>query len=419
MTAPSHVWRSKGEKRTITWNYEPTSELLQYLESMRDAVRYALQVAYRDALGEAKRIPSPIQLRREIRTWFFSKHDYARHHINPVCRVAVAALRSYKKNHHGDLRIPEIKKLAMRIDAELLKIVDGKVRITLQPNTYAWIHINTANKRYGEYSKGRPSELLITDKKVCLTFVVGLDEKPLGEKLVASDLNFKSLDMTTATRVPAAGLIAVKSEPLHRIVQIQNDFSRRRERLQEHIRNPLKRKEKLQETRGRERKRIKDALHKLSTTHVKENPNSSFIFENLKGIRRGGENKGSHFRKYLNRWPYRMYQSFVDYKSPNKTLYASPRGTSSECPVCGGKLEHPTWAMSRCKNCGVDYDRNRLASLAILLRGLRLCGQPFAVSADASWQHMRDEYLPTFMRPEDERVSWTESVAYAPNGTKS
>jgi len=39
--------------------------------------------------------------------------------------------------------------------------------------------------------------------------------------------------------------------------------------------------------------------------------------------------------------------------------------------------------VSRCEKCGADYGRNRLASLAILLRGLRLCGQPFAVSADA------------------------------------
>jgi len=51
--------------------------------------------------------------------------------------------------------------------------------------------------------------------------------------------------------------------------------------------------------------------------------------------------------------------------------------------------------VSRCDKCGVDYDRNRPASLAILLRGLRLCGQPFAVSAGTSWQLLRDEYLYT------------------------
>ncbi|WP_337860418.1 zinc ribbon domain-containing protein [Ferroplasma sp.] len=74
-------------------------------------------------------------------------------------------------------------------------------------------------------------------------------------------------------------------------------------------------------------------------------------------------------------------------------MIQSPRGTSSECPVCGGKLKHPAWKISRCTNCGQDYNRDRLASLAIALRGLDLCGEPFPVSASASWQSMKDEYL--------------------------
>jgi len=84
-------------------------------------------------------------------------------------------------------------------------------------------------------------------------------------------------------------------------------------------------------------------LHKLSTEQVRKNPNTSFIFEKLTGIR---ENKNAErsrkLRTYLNRWPYRIYQSMVEYKSPNKTIYVNPGGTSSRCPVCGDKLEHPT-----------------------------------------------------------------------------
>ncbi len=42
--------------------------------------------------------------------------------------------------------------------------------------------------------------------------------------------------------------------------------------------------------------------------------------------------------------------------------------------------------VSRRVKCAVDHGRDRLASLAILSRRLRLCGQPFAASAEASWQ---------------------------------
>jgi transposase len=46
-----------------------------------------------------------------------------------------------------------------------------------------------------------------------------------------------------------------------------------------------------------------------------------------------------------------------------------------------------------CPTCDANYDRDRLASLAIARRGARLCGQPFSVSEDASWRLVRDEYL--------------------------
>ncbi|MBI2649321.1 MAG: IS200/IS605 family element transposase accessory protein TnpB [Thaumarchaeota archaeon] len=401
----------------MVWYYEPSDEMTKYLHNMQDAIKYALQVAYRMSVRDhEKGVPSPIAVRREVRDWFYSRYDYARHHVNPVCRAAVAMLRSYRKNHHGELRIPEVKRLAMRIDAELFRVVDGKLRITMQPDQYVWLPINTSNKHYEEDSRGRASELLITGRRVCLTFIVSEEKKPLGEKLAASDLNFKSIDSTKASSLGGQpALTGVETQPLKEIVRIQNDFSKRRRALQKHVRNPQKRAKKLREARGRQRNRVRDALHKLSTKQVKQNPDASFIFENLRGIRKNGETKSKKFRTYLNRWPYRLYQSMVEYKSQNRTLYVSPRGTSSECPVCGGKLEHPAWAVSRCATCGVDYDRDRLASLAILCRGMRLCGRPFAVSADASWRLLKDEYLYTPATPERGRAGRTE-VADAPNG---
>jgi putative transposase len=410
----SHPWRSKGEKRTIVWSYEPSESLAQYLHDMQDAIRYVLQFAYRMAVREGK-IPSPIALRREVRSWFCSRYDYARHHINPICRTAVAMLRSYRKKNH-QLRVPEAKKLAMRIDGELFKIVDDKIRITLQPNKYVWIPINSKNKHYGEYSKRKVSELLITDRKVCLTFVIGDGGKPLEARFIAFDLNFNEIASTTAS-LSGGGvkLQGVFVESIKKVSQIQSDFSRRRRSIQLRIKNPQKRLKKLKETRGRQRNRIKDALHKLSTEIVRKNPHTTFIFEKLTGIRNDRETRFKKFRTYLNRWPYRMFQSMVEYKSPNKTVYVSPGGTSSRCPVCGDRLEHPAWAVSRCGKCGVDYDRDRLASLAILCRALRLCGQPFAVSAEASWQHMRDEYLHTPVEPDNGRADWTNYASNAPN----
>ncbi|WXG43864.1 MAG: transposase [Promethearchaeati archaeon SRVP18_Atabeyarchaeia-1] len=394
---------------------------------MKDALVAFLAQAYASAkISGRLLIPNPVALRRRVKPWFDTRYEYARHHVNPLCRTAVALLRSYRKRH-GRLAMPQVRRLAMRIDSELFRLTlnpggSVTVRVTLKPFTYEYITFIPGHKKWSEYSAaGEACEILLTDRKLCVTFALGRSSgKPLAARLAGLDLNFHSAD-SSAFSSGSMGLESPHTNSLNRVVQVQNDFSRRRRRIQLHVRNPGKRERKLEETRGRQRDRVKDALHKLSTRIVRENPGTSFIFEDLKGIRQG-RRRGRHdraggrrLRTYLNRWPYRAFQSMVEYKSRCRTLYVSPRGTSSKCPVCGGKLEHPAWAISRCRTCGVDYDRDRLASLAILQRGLRLCGQPFAVSAAASWQQMRSEYLYTPGVPKAGGAGGTKHAANAPN----
>ena len=122
---------------------------------------------------------------------------------------------------------PEVRKLSMRLDSELVKIVGDRIRITIRPGEYEFIPINTRNKKYREYSKYRISELLITDRIVSLSFSIKVD-KEISSETVGMDINFKNI----------TGVIDI---PTHNIVSIQNDFSRRRRKLQKHIKNPQKR----------------------------------------------------------------------------------------------------------------------------------------------------------------------------------
>ncbi len=316
-----------------------------------------------------------------MKDWFYSNYGYARHHINPVCRSSIAILRSFRKNMRGKA-FPEVRKLSMRLDSELVKIVGDRIRITIRPGEYEFIQINTKNKKFAEYSRNRLSEVLITDRIVSLSFSMK-ENKPAGEELIGTDLNFSTVDFTVIDR-ETMEITAVKTLPIVEMAKIQNDFSRRRRKIQKHVKNSQKRKKKLKQTRGRQRNRIRDAMHKLSSSLVKEHPDSSFILEDLRNIRNTAKPQSKKIRTYLNRWPYNQFQRMMEYKSKNRTIYVNPEGTSSECPVCGGRLKHPVWKMSRCENCGRDYDRDRLASLAISLRGLDLCGDPFHVSAIAS-----------------------------------
>lgn len=396
----SHLWKSLGQKRTIVVRYEPSHQVLSYLSDMRDATRMALAYALLDARLNDGKIPSPIRLRKKVRPWFVSSMPYARHHINPVCSKAVALLRAYRKRHK-ELALPSLEKLSMRIDGELFKMMKGEdgqvtIRVTIRPHEYEYVRFRPNHKKWDAYSQGRLGEMTLTDGRLFLTFVDGLATKPLSDPLVGVDLNFATIDCTPIDDGRLGHPVTI---PTGNIEHIQDSFSRRRRRLQLHLKNPQKRAKKLEETRGRQRLRIKDSLHKLTTDLVKRYPKATFVFEDLKHIK-NKRTEGRRFRTRLNRWPYRMAQTMVDYKSRKATLYPNPRGTSSRCPVCGGRIEHPTripsdirWRVSVCPTCGADYDRNRLASLAIACRGSRLCGRPFSVSEDASWRLVRDEYL--------------------------
>lgn len=418
--AMRHLWKSIGQKRTIAIPYKPSPPIIQYLSDMRDATKMALAYALVDARINGGRIPNPIRLRKEVRPWFISSMPYARHHINPVCSKASALLRSYRKKHKK-LGLPSLEKLSMRIDGELFKMTREDravcIRITIRPKVYEYLRFYPKHKKWEAYSQGRLGEVTLTCDRVLLTFISGLSTKPLGNPIVGVDLNFSSIDCTPIRSHKLGTPLTISTS---NIEHIQDSFSRRRRRLQLHIGNPQKRVRKLEETRGRQGFRIRDTLHKLTTRLVGTYPNATFVFENLKHIR-DRRREGGRFRTRLNRWPYRMAQVMVDYKSPMATLFTTPRGTSSRCPVCGGKIEHPTripsdirWKVSVCPTCAVDYDRNRLASLAIACRGARLCGQPFSVSEEASWLLERDEYLWHGSVVDTAIASGTEEGANAP-----
>ncbi|WXG44195.1 MAG: hypothetical protein WED04_09200 [Promethearchaeati archaeon SRVP18_Atabeyarchaeia-1] len=299
-----HRWKTReGEKRTIAVKYQPSSSILKYLEDMKDALATSLAQAYASAkISGRLLIPNPVALRRRVKPWFDTRCEYARHHVNPLCRTAVALLRSYRKRHG---------RLAMRIDSELFRLSpnpDGSVtvRVTLKPFTYEYITFIPGHKKWSEYSAaGEACEILLTDRKLCVTFAVGRGGgKPLAARLAGLDLNFHSAD-SSAFSSGSIGLESPHTNSLNRVVQVQNDFSRRRRLIRLHVRNPGKRERKLEATRGRQRDRVKDALHKLSTQIVRKNPSTSFVFEDLKGIRQGRGRKGlassRRFRTYLNR----------------------------------------------------------------------------------------------------------------------
>jgi transposase len=67
-----------------------------------------------------------------------------------------------------------------------------------------------------------------------------------------------------------------------------------------------------------------------------------------------------------------------------------PRGTSSECPQCGSKLEENGYRRLRCPRCGFEADRDIVGKLNIRRRALKILGISGGVLASLTAPQMTD-----------------------------
>jgi len=101
--------------------------------------------------------------------------------------------------------------------------------------------------------------------------------------------------------------------------------------------------------------------------------NANIKIERLRhiGKRKGQFNK--NIRRKINRIPCGFFRHALKCVAERKSIAVSeinPRYTSQTCPRCGytGKENWTNYSYFRCKNCGYEADRDRVASLNIALR---------------------------------------------------
>jgi putative transposase len=108
---------------------------------------------------------------------------------------------------------------------------------------------------------------------------------------------------------------------------------------------------------------------------------SIIVLEDLKKLRENGR-RDKKFNKRLGLWFYRRVQFCVEYEAMERGLQVAkvnPRGTSSRCPRCGGKLLEDGYRVLRCRRCGFVGDRDVVATLNLYRRYMSKyprCGVP-------------------------------------------
>jgi putative transposase len=101
--------------------------------------------------------------------------------------------------------------------------------------------------------------------------------------------------------------------------------------------------------------KLGDSIAGLALKH-----HSIIVLEDLEKLRENGR-RGREYNKRLGLWFYRRVQFCVEYEARERGLEVvkvNPRGTSSRCPRCGGRLVEDGHRVLSCKKCGFVGDRD-------------------------------------------------------------
>jgi len=349
----------------VPFGYEPNEETRKLLEDFRDMVNFCIDHAYR------RRVTSYARLRKGVYEEWKRRWDYSTHFCHSACKIALAMLKTYRKKHREGK--PEAKKLFMQLDPTLYRFYGDRIRISVRPRQFLYIDL-----KFGEYQKKfidawrdgklRTGEITINETKVIIPFKKEVDlTEP--KDWIAIDVN-------------ETNITAVSSNPHtlridHELRTIHTTYFQIRRGIQKLSKEkPGTAQRLLEKYSRREKGKAQDLCHKISRRIVnfaKQN-GLGIIMEDLRGIRKRVK-YGRKLNRRLHAWNFRRLQLYIDYKARLEGLpvvYLSPAGTSSTCPICGGKLAPNGSRMVRCQ-CGYENDRDITACINMLrMRGAPL-----------------------------------------------
>jgi putative transposase len=291
------------------------------------------------------------------------------HYIYTACQMACSIYKSFRKLRKRGLakaEKPFFKKQVIMLDDHLFSldlegweafvaVENGRVKLKLLHGTY---HEKFKEMRIGQAWLVKSEDGFYL--KIVFSKTVELVE-PNG-RAVAVDINENNVAFGSMERVR-------NIETVERVIRTAYFLKRRR--LQSKPR--LNEKPLLAKYRGRERRRVEDIYHKLANKIIDETKKlkaSTIVLEELANMRkRIRHSKAINGR--LNRWSFRKLQEIMEYKAKLAGLnvtYVDARGTSSLCPICGGKLSLNGYRRLKCSRCELEEDRDIIAVKNLLKR---------------------------------------------------
>ena len=252
-------------------------------------------------------------------------------YIQAVGKSACASVKSWNSNnkkkkwkYKGSKRNKTLvlNKLTLSRRGALTTISSNSRRVRITHDIPQWFvdryQVNTNNVQAGQlYYKN--SEFWL-----CLVYKVDPSKFVKGRDIIGVDrglYNFCSLSDET--------IISSKT-----VIAVKRRYQYNRKKLQQKGTRSAKRK--LKALSGREKRFMLDFNHVVSKSMANNQNVSTYVLEDLKGIR--AKRKGKKLNSWLSNWSFFQFQSLLEYKcsfNGIKVVYIDPRYTSQKCNQCG------------------------------------------------------------------------------------
>lgn len=356
------VWVGIGVQavKTVTFKINSTPQLTTLLETFRDMVNEAIRIGYE------KRPKTRFQLISQAYEHFKKCYGLHTHYILSACECGFAMLRNRRWR-----KKPYAKHLFLKLDNQTYQLNYMMLRIPVKPREFIMIPL-----RGGEYqfsflrdSTLKRGSITLQPAQLSVAFSKEVAEiQPLRK--VALDLNEKSLVSSDE-----------EIHDLYKVASFSHQYSRIMGSISKARHADSRVKQILLAKYGeRQRNRVKQALHKVSKIVVgkAKSTHSAIVLEKLTHIRQAHRKRSGEGRKMrgrLNRWPFHLLQSQIEYKArwegiPVEKVRAA--NTSKRCSHCGFTNQSLRYERAwQCPNCGVPLDRDLNAAKNILARSWR------------------------------------------------
>ena len=305
-------------------------------------------------------IPKSREFKRNLRNSLLKDWKYASHYVDSAIKTAYSILKSWRRNYlkgRRKRRKPIVKRRFVRVKETLYRFRDWKIRATIKPREI-YLEFDLSKTWFKNRVKGYDlGELVLSEDELIITF-----KKPTRKRRVVEyigwDLNLYSLDGFS----PKYGWIKIDLKYLYHIHRVHEI---KRKKAQSKASKTPSLKPIVSKHGKRERNRVRDFIHKLTTQLARTFLNTEHGFEDLEKYGMYGKRKKHNRDIAKQNW--KQVIQLMSYKSKVKLI--NPKNTSSICPRCGDKMIKLRKGQTvKCKKCGLTLDRQLCGAINVYLK---------------------------------------------------